>query len=281
MEGPPALARLRAVAGQLDAPGAVAFMLHCFLDEELAGGAFERETAGVVETVKYACGVQMQTVPMGGSLAVHVLKPGCKPLHWVLLVSDFAPAWSDGDAAENLAGGVAKLRQAFDVHIGSPLAELSAAAPTSPAVLPQAAAPTVVAAETHARARSSLQDPGDLFGPLEPSPSERLWYRQPEPGPGRIHTPGAGLLGELEAPLGDGAGMLIGPGHPGFDVGIGPGGGGMAAHGPDGAPMPGARWDPIHGQGRLGDPDAGHGGDADLHQQPSGIDDTDVDSMFM
>ena len=51
MESPPALARLRAVAGQLDAPGAVAFVLHCFLDEELAGGAFERET------VKYACGV--------------------------------------------------------------------------------------------------------------------------------------------------------------------------------------------------------------------------------
>ena len=275
MEGVPALARLRAVAGQLDAPGAVAFVLHCFLDEELAGGAFERETTGVVETVKFACGVQMQTVPMGGSLAVHVLKPGCKPLHWVLLVSDFAPAWNAGDAAENLAGGLAILRQAFDAHIANPLAELSASAPTRPAVLPQAAVPKVAAAETHARARSSLQIPAEIFGPLEPSPpSEWLWDHQPESGPGRIHTPGAGLLGELEPPLvGGDAGMLIGPGHPGFGIDIGPGGGGT--------PMPGARWDPIHGQGHLGDPSAGHGGDADLHQPPSGIDDTDIGSMFM
>jgi len=40
-----------------------------------------------------------------------------------------------------------------------------------------------------------------------------------------------------------------------------------------------ARWDPIHGQGRLGD--AGDGGHADLQRPPGGIDDEDVDSMFM
>ena len=96
MESPPALARLRAVAGQLDAPGAVAFVLHCFLDEELAGGAFERETAGEVETVKYACGVQIGfdvgIGPGGGGMAAHRCTRARRGAHaWCEMGSDPRP----------------------------------------------------------------------------------------------------------------------------------------------------------------------------------------------
>jgi hypothetical protein len=281
MEGA-VLERLR-LAGLGDVHEAVTFLLHCFMEAALAGGvgACERERVGVVETVTYACGVQLQTVPMGGSLAVHVLKPSCAPLHWVLRIVDFAPVWGGADkAAESLAAGIAGLRQAFHEHIGAPLAALGAAGTattTATPIPPQAAAPKFAAAEVEARARSSLSEPlephdgarSSLFEPLEP-------YFEPERPPS-IHMPGAGLLGELEPP--GAGGMLIGPDHPGFGVEIEQGGGGMAARGPDGAPMPGARWDPIHGQGGLGDPD--QDGDADLHRPPSGIDDADVDSMFM
>eukprot|EP01043_Picozoa_sp_COSAG02_P044205 COSAG02_NODE_3926_length_6036_cov_4.060805_3_plen_273_part_00 len=271
------LERLR-LAGVGDVHEAVAFLLHCFMEEALAGavGACERERAGVVETVSYACGVQLQTVPMGGSLAVHVLKPSSAPLHWVLRIVDFAPAWGGADnAAESLAAGLAGLRQAFHEHIGASLADTATTTATS--IPPQAAAPKVAAAEVEARARSSLSEP------LEPDGAPSSLLEAPEPffpaRSGGIHVPGAGLLGELEPPPGGAGGMLIGPDHPDFGVEIEQGAGGMPPHGPDGAPMPGARWDPIHGQGGLGDPD--QDGHADLHRPPSGIDDADVDSMFM
>jgi hypothetical protein len=289
MEAPAVLERLR-LAGVGDAHGAVGFVLQCFMEEALAGGADAgvsvggtRERAGVVETVTYACGVQLQTVPMGGSLVVHVLKPGCAPLHWVLRIADFVPTWGTIDAAEGLdAPGLAGLRQAFDEHIGEillgagSLSDLTAADTTAtPVPPPQAAAPKIAAAEAEARARSFLEDP------IEPTPEVPSWWEDAPAGrPGGIHMPGAGLLGGRAPPPGGAGGMLIGPGHPGFGVEIGPGGGGMPpAQGPDGAPVPGARWDPIHGQGGLGDPD--QDGDADLHRPPSGIDDADVDSMFM
>jgi hypothetical protein len=286
VDGASALERLRAAAPGADAPAAISFVLHCFMEAGLPGGAAERTRAGLVETFKYACGVEMQTVAMGGSLAVHVLKPGCSMLHWVVSVADFAapPTGNGGgsDAADSLASGIASLRRAFDDHIATPLAALRTPShDAGTAVAPErAAAPKVRAAAEQARrgaaaaARSTLED-DVTFGPRD---GGRAFLQQP----GGLRTPGAGLLGELEPPFGvAGGSMLVGPDHPGFGAEIEPDGGGLQMppqHGP-GAGL--ARWDPIHGQGRLGDPDAGDGGHADLQRPPGGIDDEDVDSMFM
>lgn len=279
MELAPVLERLRLADDGLDAHAAVGFVLHCFMEEELSGGPCERQTVGLVETVKYVGGVEMQIVPMGASLAVHVLKPGCKPLHWVFLIAEFAPTWNEGNAADSLADGLAGLRQAFEENITVQLARQTAADTATSMLSPLIGSPKPAAAGSEAQ--SVLEEP------IVPTPVPRVSFphhadprARPDVEPGGIHMPGAGPLGGLAPPLGGAGGMLIGPDHPGFGSVIGPDGDGMPAHGP-GGPIPGARWDPIHGQGRLGDPDAGNGGHADLHRPPSGIDDTDVDSMFM
>ena len=216
----------------------------------------------------------MQTVPMGSSLAVHVLKPGCRPLHWMLPIPEFVPTWPAIAAAEVLECGFVGLHEAFDEHIASRLAGLDAAdSPPSAVAIPSETATPKVATVQSVTAAHSL-----LMEPLEPE--QMVFPAVPRIGPGAIHMPGAGLLGSLEPPDGGVGGMLIGPDHPGFRSQICPQGG-TPAHGLDGAPLAGARWDPIHGHGYLGDPDAGQGGDADLQRPPTGIDDTDIDSMFM
>ena len=263
MEASSAVERLR--AEQLaSAPEALAFLLHCFM-EELRGPATARETTPTVQTAEFAGEVTLQVVAVGESaLAVHVLRPSGPPIHWAVEVGAFAGVRSEvGAEVEATVGG---LHAAFADSIARPLgAAAPAAAAEPPAVAPAAAA--------------GLREP--LPGPR----STLLEERHPAPGMGLPlppgHMPGAGLLGSGAAqpgPGGLGGGMLVGPGHPLFGVdplqGGGPGGVGPA------------RFDPIH---PLPGPDDPHGGgvggppggpDNDELPPPSGLDEDDIDSMF-
>eukprot|EP01045_Picozoa_sp_COSAG04_P022260 COSAG04_NODE_2490_length_4021_cov_1.686894_1_plen_151_part_10 len=98
MEASPAVAtaveRLR--AEQLaSAPEALAFLLHCFM-EELRGTATSREATPTVQTAEFAGEVTLQVVAVGESaLAVHVLRPGGPPIHWAVEVGAFAGVRSE------------------------------------------------------------------------------------------------------------------------------------------------------------------------------------------